>query len=79
MRETETLPFYKKIRSSSDRNFFVPKSENTLISYLDLRKMRITDQLQIFLQEKSENSTFSYLDHQNREMEVQEMNDKTIE
>jgi len=49
MHEAETLPFYKE---KSDRHltgiFFVRKSENTLISYLDLRKMRITDQLQIF-------------------------------
>ena len=41
--------------------------------------MQIPDQLQKIFQEKSENSTFSYLDHQNRETEVQEMNDKTIE
>lgn len=42
MREEETLPCYKE---KSDRhpagNFFARKSENALISYLDLRKMQI--------------------------------------
>ena len=48
MLEAETLPFKKKNPIVICPDFFVRKSENTLISYLDLRKMRITDQLQIF-------------------------------
>lgn len=58
----ESLPFTKKNPAIAPAgNFFVQKSENPFLSYLDLRKMQISISPKNFFQEKSENSTFSYL------------------
>ena len=80
MREAETLPFIKKNPVAIWAEFFC--LEIGKHPQLIPRPPKDADNRsapKTFFQEKSENSTFSYLDHQNRETEVQEMNDRTIE